>query len=240
MAGESGDNEQTGGEVDVNSQAFKDAVAKETADYKAQFDKLNSDYKAAQDRLSAFGDADPAKVKEMRDNAERAEREAMKKAGKHDELHKQDIARIEKEYKQRIDDTDKKYQSATEKYTALSERLVSSELKSACASVGAHPTAIDDIVSRAKGQFVLSEDGEIQAAPGNIDAKGNPRTIGDWVEGLRDTAPHLFAQPKGTGASGNTTALPKGTAMKRSEMSIEQKGEFIANFGQEAYFNLKQ
>jgi hypothetical protein len=81
---------------------------------------------------------------------------------------------------------------------------------------------------------VLKEDGEIMAG-----SSGQPATVEDLVKSAREQFPMLF---RASGASGGGKPHGGGVSatagLKRSQMSADQKAEFLERHGQEAYFQL--
>lgn len=89
--------------------------------------------------------------------------------------------------------------------------------------LGVAPTAVDDVLLRAKTVYRLEE-----GKPVPKDSQGNtvygkdgfsPMPIGEWVGGLKETAPHLFQVSQGSGALGNRGPAGPGTA----NLSPQQK-----------------
>jgi hypothetical protein len=72
---------------------------------------------------------------------------------------------------------------------------------------GVSDTAIEDVLARARQAFKV-EDGQLIAADGNLDAKGNKVTLENWMASLAATAPHLFAPSRGTGAAKTGRPVP--------------------------------
>jgi hypothetical protein len=90
--------------------------------------------------------------------------------------------------------------------TKLSSVLIDSAVKSAAVSVGVVPTAVDDVVLRAKTTFQM-KGGEVVAINGKGDViygkdGVTPMSIDEWVKDLKASAPHLFEGMRGGGAGG--------------------------------------
>lgn len=226
--------------VDTNSQAFKDAVAAQTQALKQQNDQLNAEYGKAKAALDGYGDIDAKTAKELRDQRDQAQREGLQKNGKFDELHKQDMERAEKGWKSQLEKSNQETERYKSRNEAISKNLVSAEIKAACAAAGVHASAVDDIVSRSSGKFGLDDDGAIKASEGNVDGKGNPLSVADWVDTLRENAPHLFDKPRGTGTKGSSTGAgqQQQSGLKRSAMSLDERHDYISAHGNDAYLKL--
>lgn len=239
-----GEDQQAGGEkpIDTDSQAFKDAVAAQTQSLKQQYDELNAQYTQAQATIDGYGDIDAKTAKELRDQRDQAQRESLQKNGKFDELHKQDMERAEKGWRSQLEKSNQETERYKARSEAISKNLVSAEIKAACAAAGVHASAVDDIVSRSAGKFGLDDDGAIKASEGNVDGKGDPLSIADWVDSLRENAPHLFDKPRGTGTKGASSSggQQQQSGLNRSKMSLDERFEYISKHGNDAYLKLPQ
>jgi len=91
-----------------------------------------------------------------------------------------------------------------------------------------------EVASLALKHFVDVEDGKVVFKNGEevMDLK-------DGASKFFENKPHLLAS-KGNSGSGATNPLNKGGIKKRSEMSLEEKAEFIAKNGREAYEQLPE
>jgi len=90
----------------------------------------------------------------------------------------------------------------------ISDYLLKDGVRSAASKVGLQDAAVEDAIFRAKNIFKV-EDGKLVAR----DEKGNPlfgkdgkspRTMDEWLDGMKETAPHWFAKSQGAGNGGNT------------------------------------
>lgn len=80
------------------------------------------------------------------------------------------------------------------------ERVVLSESVAAAAvKYGVLDTALPDVISRARETFTV-KDGVAVSKAKVKDKDGNALTIQSWITGLSETASHLFAPSRGTGA----------------------------------------
>lgn len=106
----------------------------------------------------------------------------------------------------------------------LSSVLIDSAVKSSAIAIGVIPTAVDDVVLRAKATFTV-KNGEVVP----LDSKGNviygkdgdtPLSVDEWVKNLKNSAPHLFEGMRGGGAPGGRIG-PNG--QDTSKLSPTQK-----------------
>lgn len=78
--------------------------------------------------------------------------------------------------------------------------MLGDEIRSAAGKAGALTSAQEDLILRAKGIFQINDEGQAVA----VDEDGNPIMGKDgrtplspieWIESLKESAPHLFPQP---------------------------------------------
>ncbi len=103
--------------------------------------------------------------------------------------------------------------------------------------------ALRAMKSQLREDAARNEDGEIffpdQFGNPRKDSKGNDLTINTYVdEVLKVEASYLFTEVVGSGAAGSKGASA-GSNLRRSQMSPEAAGKFIAEHGQQAYLALQ-
>lgn len=85
--------------------------------------------------------------------------------------------------------------------TTLEEVVLSDKVKDIAITHGVHEGALSDVVSRAKNVFIVKDGKTIpKDKRGSRDADGNVLTPEKWIEGLSETAAHLFKSSQGSGA----------------------------------------
>ena len=80
----------------------------------------------------------------------------------------------------------------------LENVLISEAVKDAAIKYGVLETAVSDVLYRARDIFTV-KDGKAVAKDKSLDKDGNALNITNWVQGLSDAAPHLFAKSSGAG-----------------------------------------
>lgn len=123
--------------------------------------------------------------------------------GKVEELIKGRVEGMRTEHQKAVDELVKKSQTLEAR---LSSVLIDSAVKSAAVSLGVLPTAVDDVVLRAKAVFQI-KDGEAVAVNDRGDViygadPTKPMGIDEWVKTLKTKAGHLFQGFKGGGSGG--------------------------------------
>lgn len=155
--------------------------------------------------------------------------------------------RAQKHAQKAIDEANKKLADALaaaeterKKASAYQGRVLDDAIRAATAKAGLHQHAIEDALFRARTMFSLDETGQAV----QVDSDGSPvigkdgktpYSLGEWLESMRETAPHWF--PAGASGSGSGGKGHGGTtsAKPRSEWSPRDKSEYITKHGREAY-----
>lgn len=122
---------------------------------------------------------------------------------------------VEKLLDQRVAEMKSGYETQiktlSEQTTSLSghlERVVLSDsVKTAAAEYGVLPSALPDVLNRAKEMFVVA-DGHAVPKDKKLDKDGKPYTIASWITSLNESAPHLFAQSRGSGSQSPVKGKP--------------------------------
>ncbi|MCP3665735.1 MAG: hypothetical protein GY696_25110 [Gammaproteobacteria bacterium] len=129
--------------------------------------------------------------------------------GNYEELLTRQTEKMKLEYEGKLGDTTAALEDFQNKFNALNTRYqtekVNVAVRKAAEAANVLPSAIDDVIYRSNGVFSLGEDGSIEAR----DPEGNLRKIGkkqmtpdNFVESLKDAAPHFWPASQSAGASG--------------------------------------
>lgn len=194
--------------------------------------KLMKDMEAMQSR---FADVDIDQYAEMMQNQRDQKDKKLIDAGKIDEL-------LEERTKRMQEDHAKAYNTLKDENSTHQRQLeglmIDAVVRDHAAQQGIAPTAIDDVLLRAKAVFKLKEG---QAVP--MDGDGNviyqagatePMGVDQWVKGLTESAPHLFTPSSGGGAMHGARGGKDGTSVTRNEfdnMSQLARSEFAKKGG---------
>lgn len=154
--------------------------------------------------LEAFEGVDVDQYRKLVDQENKRKERKLIDAGDVDKVVEQRVAAMRTEYDGKLTESTKTIEALNGK---LSSVLIDSAVKSASVATGVVPTAVDDVVLRAKATFQV-KGADVVA----VDAKGNviygkdgttPLSIDEWVKDLKKSAPHLFEGMRGSGANGN-------------------------------------
>ncbi|MBO8256405.1 MULTISPECIES: hypothetical protein [Providencia] len=215
-------------------------IDQQVSGLKAKNTELLGKIKEQGDNLKRFDGIDPDTVKGMLQRFENDEEAKLIADGKIDEV-------INKRTERMRGDTDKQLKEANarvEKAEAFANkfraRVLGDEIRSAAGKAGALSSAQEDLILRAKGIFQINDEGQAVA----VDEDGDPIMGKDgrtqlspieWIESLKESAPHLFPAASGTDAGKHKQG---GAHLKRSQMSASEKAEYIRRYGRDTYLRL--
>lgn len=182
--------------------------------------------KAIREALAPFEGIDPAKHKELMKKLGTDEEQALLKDGNLDEIVKRRTAKLVEGYEKKLKDATEGRQGALEVAGTFMDRVLDNHVREACAKAGVHASAVDDALRRAREVFVLGDDGA-PISPEDPDADEltpvmgkdgkTPYGLADWMEEMKEKAPHWF--PAGAGGAGSQSGNKGGAGgktMKRS------------------------
>lgn len=157
-----------------------------------------------------FSDIDVDEYKAMKADLEKSKTKKMIDEGKVEELLQERTQKMKTEMQKAIDEL-------TARNTTLDQQLssvvIDSQLMTEGVNLGAFETAIEDIKLRGRNVFKLNEEGKALPYKDGKVVYGKdgttPQSIGEWLNDLQKTSPHLFKSssgggtPPGGGANGS-------------------------------------
>lgn len=208
-------------EIDDNSGLKNSVESERTARRSAE--------KALKEFKKQFEGINPEAVREIMANFDSAEEaELLKQGAKGIETIVEKRMQKERDaFEEQIAELTEQVNGGLEVAGTFMDRVLDSHVMSAAAKAGVHPTAMDDVILRARSIFSVDDDGnavqfegedeENQHVVMGRDGK-NPYSPGEWVEEMKEKAPHWFpANSSGGGASGSGQRAGAGAkTMKRS------------------------
>lgn len=162
-------------------------------------------------QLERFKGVDPAKYAELAQLEQRVKESKLVDAGKIDELVAARVESMKTTHTAQLQEKDAALSVANRQLESL---LIDSSVRSAANTSGVLPTAVDDLLLRAKSTFKiqdgvavpLNDKGQIIYGSDGV----NPMSIKEWIDGIAKVAPHLFVGSVGSGApragAGHNTA----------------------------------
>lgn len=174
--------------------------------------------KKAKDLATQYEGIDATKVRELMAQFENAEEAELIKKGKEgiDLIVSKRTEKAVKDAQKMIDAAVKKAEQAQGVAKKFMDRVLDNHVRAAAAKAGVHASAVDDAMLRAKSIFSVDDEGNaVQLKDGEVvvgkDGK-TPFGIGEWVEGMKESAPHWFP----AGSTGGNAGGGKGNAGMRT------------------------
>ncbi len=183
-----------------------------------------------------FAGIDPVRVKDMLSKLDQDGEAALIAAGKIDEVIEKRSTKLRNELQKQVEDAAKLTQAEKARADKFSQRVLDNNIRAAAAKAGLHTHAVEDALFRARNMFTLTEDGEaVQLDEDGSPVLGKdgktPFSPAEWLEGMRETAPHWFpAGNNGGGAGGSKDTKGSTKVIKRSEfneMSAARRAEVV-------------
>jgi hypothetical protein len=206
-----------GGAINVSNPEVKKlldaAVAEATSGLKKKTEELLGEKKKLEESFAELGD--PKAIKELMGRINADEDMKLFTSGKREEYDNRITGRMKATYENQIKAKDDKIQdlekTLKERSSRLADTLRDSAIQGAAAKLGVIPTAIPDVLSRAKSIFSVNDEANIVALDQSggvvLGADGKkPLQPEEWLKGLKEQAPHLFPPSKGGGAGGGGRA----------------------------------
>jgi hypothetical protein len=179
-------------------QKERDAIKAEKAARKAERDEL----------LKTYEGIDPVKTRALLAKFDGEDEAALIAAGKIDEVINRRMEKHTKAQQKLIDEAAAREDGAMELAQSLMADAVDNKVRAACAKAGLHASAIEDALLRASAIFTLDDDANVVQFDENDevvlgkDGK-TPFSPAEWLEGMKEAAPHWFpAGGSGGGAGG--------------------------------------
>ncbi|ARB06104.1 head scaffolding protein [Dinoroseobacter phage vB_DshS-R5C] len=205
---------QIGAETPEVKSLLEQAVKEATSGLAANKDEILGEKKALQEKLDemqkTWGSYDPEMVKTIMTRLENDEEAKLLAEGKTDEVFERRAERLKADHAKQIEAYEKKVAELQQGYEMAGERVkrltVEGGIRQAASELGVVPSAFEDALHRAMSVFSVDEEGKLHAAEpdgGTIYGKdGQPISPAEWLESMKEKAPHWFPAPQGGGAGG--------------------------------------
>jgi|DEB0MinimDraft_6_1074348.scaffolds.fasta_scaffold01754_3 hypothetical protein len=215
--------------VDVKA-LVEQAVAEATKGLVNNRDQIKGEKMALKQELenlkAQWGDLNPDQVKAFMSRLENDEETRLIAEGKIDEVLDRRTKALQGDYSKKLEASHNIQQELEGKLTSSRSRikqlLLDNEIRRNAAEIGILPTAIDDALYRAKDVFTISDDDAVIAKDpdGSVVLGKNgrdPLSPSEWIDGMKEKAPHWFAQNSGGGASGGASNGSSGFTITRDQ-----------------------
>lgn len=198
-------------------------------------DAAKAERQRAKELEDKFKDIDPERVREMMAKFDKDGEAALIAAGKVDEVVAKRMEKQRAALEKQLEAANQQTTAEKARAAKFSQRVLDNNIRAAAAKAGLHTGAVEDALFRARTMFSIDDDGNaIQLdESGNVvlgkDGK-SPFTPAEWLEGMKEAAPHWFpAGSAGGGAAGNRDT-GNGKTVKRSvfdAMPLEERSAIL-------------
>jgi len=216
------------------------AIAEATKGLKENRDSILGEKKTLEEKVkelnATFDGVDPKVLKSLAERMKNDEETKLIAEGKIDEVFQRRTDALRKDMESKLTQKDQLLtQTVTEKEqlnSRIRDVLVESMIRQAASEVGLQPTAIEDAIYRGRSVFSLDADFRplAKASDGTTilgkDAK-SPLSAKEWLESMKEKAPHWFPGSSGAGAAGSKGGAGSGAdgsiTIARADARIPQK-----------------
>lgn len=186
---------------------------------KERLDEFRSNNITLQQQLDRFKNIDPNKYAELRQIQQEIEEGKLIKEGKLEEVVNLRVGTMKQTYEGQLADMTTQLTNANRQLETL---MIDNVVRQVATKAGVIPTAVDDVVLRAKTTYVMEKGVPVPKVNGEIiygKDGTTPMPIDEWVTKLRTEAGHLFQGSSGSGAGGGTAGgrvdVSKMTALEK-------------------------
>jgi hypothetical protein len=239
QGGDGGDGGGGGGAGGVDPTVQKlidEAVNSAVTGLKAKNSELLGKLKERDTALQQFDGIDPNAVRNILKRFADDEEAKLIAEGKIDDVLTKRTERMRADFEKKYADAQAAAEAATKKAQAFQGRVLDDSLRAAAVKAGIHQHAIDDVLFRGRAMFNLDESGQAVA----VGEDGKP-VLGkdgktpfaplEWLEGMKEKAPHWFPATASGGGAGGGSGGGAHANKKASEMSTAEKAAYIKENG---------
>lgn len=189
--------------------AIAAAIEKEVTGLKSKNAELIGDSKKLKEQLARFEGIDPDVVRTIMKRFADDEEAGLIKAGKFDEVLEKRTSKMREDFQKQLDAAKGDATKARQLAKAFQGRVLDDAVRAAATKAGLHAHAIEDALFRARSMFSLDENGQaVQLGDDGkpVLGKDGKSAFGpsEWLEGMKEKAPHWFpASASGGGAGGS-------------------------------------
>lgn len=217
------------GKVDIeDTSGLKNALAKER---QAAKDAKEAAKLAVAEAMKAYEGIDPVKTRALLAKFNDEEEAALIASGKVDEVIAKRMSKREADFQKQLEAARGEAEGAKKVASTFQSRVLDNHVRAAAAKAGIHPFAVEDALLRARSMFSLDDKGEaVQMGSDGSPVLGKdgktPFTPTEWLESMKETAPHWFPTTgSGGGAGGSGGAGAGGKTIRREAFDAMSPAE---------------
>lgn len=234
----------SGGEVTIDPNSpdvqrlIQERVEREVSGLKAKNSELLGKLKDTSERAKQWEGYDVEKVQALMKRMEQDEELKLLADGKVDDVVNRRIELRERDWNSRFGSLESKVSEYENIINQKEERLrqltIDSRVTQAFQTLGYEPTALEEMVAKARNVFIMDGEGNVipRDSNGNViygkDAK-TPISVHQWLESLAEAKPWLRGVSKGAGATQNrgmnkSVDTSKMTSAQRIAQGLRDRG----------------
>lgn len=188
---------------------------------KNRLDEFRNTNIELQRKIEAVKDVDPKKYRELVEQQRKINEKELLEAGDVDKIVEGRVGTMKTEYETKIAGLTGNMDTMSRQLESLT---IDNVVRDQATKLGVQPTAVDDVLLRAKTVYRLEEGRPVPKTGDGQTIYGkdgsNPMPISEYIVNLKETAPHLFQGSSGSGANGNQGG---GRGVDDSKLSSAQK-----------------
>ncbi|MBK7822997.1 MAG: hypothetical protein IPJ61_18610 [Tessaracoccus sp.] len=197
-----------GGGDDVQAK-IDAAVAAAVTGLKAKNGELLGKVREQADSLKRFDGIDPDAVRNILKRFSDDEEAALIAKGEVDKVLEKRTERMQADFNKKLAEAESRAEANAKRSKTFEARVLDAAILKSATKVGIHEHAVEDALFRGRSMFVLDDDGNaVQLGEDGKPVLGkdgkSPFTPEEWLEGMKEKAPHWFpASGSGGGAGGS-------------------------------------
>lgn len=194
---------EANGKFRLNVEGYEDPAGLKSALQKER--EAAKTYEKQVKAWAALGKS-PEDIQELLRKQQELEDKELIDSKQFEQLFEKRTERLRSEYEKKINDATSAAEQAAQRAKAYEARVLDDAIRAAAAKAGIHQHAIDDALYRARSMFALDDNGQaVQLGEDGRPVLGkdgkSPFTPLEWLEGMKEKAPHWFpATASGSGA----------------------------------------
>lgn len=189
-------------------------------------DAVKEAKRLANELTTRFAGIDPDKVRGMMEKLDQDGEAQLIAAGKIDEVINKRTEKLRADLQKQLDAEAGKTKAADERSKKFSQRVLDNHIRAASATAGLHKHAVEDALFRARQMFALNDEGDaVQIGADGAVVLGKdgktPFSPSEWLEGMKEIAPHWFpAGGSGGSATGGAGGDAGGKTITRANFNL--------------------
>jgi hypothetical protein len=188
---------------------------------KTKLDEFRNNNITLTKTLEKYKDVDLSTYSELLGLKKQTDEKKLIDAGELDKVVEQRVGEMRTTYTSQIETLQQENTVAKRQLESL---LIDSTVRDAAMQSGVQPTAVEDVLLRAKTVFQIKDGQSVPMDKSGAVIYGKdgstPMSVNDWVANLKKQAPHLFLGSSGGGAAGSRSPAGADTSKLSSTQKI--------------------